>query len=133
MLSRRRLLTAGTLATAGAALSAPQAAAGYSHRRTPLRVPARRWTRIGAVPAGRDEYGVQTVLRGRPRVARVRFVREYPNGRLDGTGDQTYLVGRVEPFNITHWHHVQPFRGRMRVLLWVDRPVTLRYVIIKSR
>ena len=114
-------------------MSPQTAAAGYSHRRTPLGVTARRWTRIGSVPAGRDEYGVQTVLRGRPRVARIRFVREYPDGRLDGTGDQTYLVGRIEPFNITHWHHVAPFPGRMRVMLWVDRPVQLRYVIIKSR
>ena len=133
MVSRRGLLAAATLGAAGATLGGATASAGYMHQRSATRVPARRWTLIGSVAAGRDEYGVQTVIRGRPRVARVRFVREYPDGRLDGTGDQTYLVGRVQPFNITHWHHVQPFPGRMRVLLWVDRPVTLRYVIVKSR
>lgn len=139
-LSRRRLLAAAPVAAAavaapallddGAAVAAP---GHYFHKRTATRVPARRWVQVGAVLAGRRRYGVQLVARGGPRVLRVRFVREYPDGRLDGTGDQTYTVGRVSPYNVTHWHEVAPFPGRMLVSVWVDRPVTLRYVIVKAR
>lgn len=137
MISRRRILTAGTLAAAGAAVSPATAAAGYSHQRHDLRVPARRWTRLGGVPAlgGRGgAYGMQFVLlappggRG-PRVARVRFSRN----DSDGTGDQTYLVGGVRRYNITHWHQVSGFRGSMGSWLWVDRPVIVLYRILKSR
>lgn len=136
MLTRRRLLAAGTLAAAGATLTADDAEAGYAHLRRDLRVPAARWTRLGAVRAldGRGgAYGMQLVMRAAgaraPRVARVRFSR---NDR-DGTGDQTFLVGGVRRYNITHWHQVSGFAGTMGSWLWVDRPVVVGYRILKAR
>lgn len=134
-MNRRRFLAAGTVAAAGGLVGASPAAAGYLHRRDDLRVPAGRWTRLGTVPArrGGGHYGMQFVMvaaggRG-PRVARVRFDR---NDR-DGTGDQTYLVGGVRRYNITHWHQVAGFSGYMASWLWVDRPVIVEYRILKAR
>lgn len=75
------------------------------------------------------QFAMQAAGRRGPRVARVRFSR---NDR-DGTGDQTYLVGGVRVWNVTHWHEVSGFAGSMGSWLWVDRPVIVRYRILKSR
>lgn len=137
-LDRRTLILGGAAAAAPVGVLAADTAdaAGYFHRRADLRLPARRWTRVGSVRSGRDRstrYGVQLALVGGAGLVRVRFVREYPDGRRDGTGDQTFMAGKVSPYNVTHWHEVSGFPGRMAVLVWVRRPVTTRYVIVKAR
>jgi hypothetical protein len=75
------------------------------------------------------QFAMKALGRRGPSLARVKFSRN----DNDGTGDQTFNVGGVTPFNVTHWHEVSGFGGFMGSWLWVDRPVVVVYRILKSR